>query len=87
MCDFEHIKGHQDKKKRYEDLDLQVKMNVDVDILAVAFHSQNRRSTMHIIQLPVNLVQLYTRKMTVNSHYFWKLRDHATKQPLLDHIK
>jgi hypothetical protein len=34
---FEHIKGHQDKKKNYEDLLLSAKMNVDVDMLAVDF--------------------------------------------------
>eukprot|EP00957_Ditylum_brightwellii_P178868 13624578-Ditylum_brightwellii.AAC.1 len=34
--EFEHVKGHQDKERKYEDLPIPAQMNVDVSILAVA---------------------------------------------------
>eukprot|EP00957_Ditylum_brightwellii_P206279 15347675-Ditylum_brightwellii.AAC.1 len=42
---YEHAKGHQDKDKRYKELLLQAQSNIDVDILAVAFQSQNDKCT------------------------------------------
>eukprot|EP00957_Ditylum_brightwellii_P182132 13876673-Ditylum_brightwellii.AAC.1 len=42
---FEHVKGHQDKVKQYKELPLQAQINVDVDIIAVAFCSQNELCT------------------------------------------
>eukprot|EP00957_Ditylum_brightwellii_P036951 2796951-Ditylum_brightwellii.AAC.1 len=35
--EFEHVKGHQDKDRKYKDLPLPAQMNVNVDILVVAF--------------------------------------------------
>eukprot|EP00957_Ditylum_brightwellii_P057936 4392490-Ditylum_brightwellii.AAC.1 len=34
---FKHIKGHQDKNKKYKDLSLTAKLNVDADLLAVEY--------------------------------------------------
>eukprot|EP00957_Ditylum_brightwellii_P097638 7435985-Ditylum_brightwellii.AAC.1 len=41
--EFEHVKEHQDKDKKYGDLLLPAQLNVNVDILAVAFQSQNTK--------------------------------------------
>eukprot|EP00957_Ditylum_brightwellii_P206191 15347242-Ditylum_brightwellii.AAC.1 len=79
--EFEHVKGHQDKEKKYEDLPLPAQMNVVVDILVVAYLSQNMKSTIHTIHLPINPVQLHTSKTMINSHYFRTLQDQATKRP------
>eukprot|EP00957_Ditylum_brightwellii_P206315 15347801-Ditylum_brightwellii.AAC.1 len=57
--EFKHVKGHKDKDKQYHELSLPTQLNVDVDIIAVAFCSQNEQSTKQRIQLPINPVQLH----------------------------
>eukprot|EP00957_Ditylum_brightwellii_P112863 8605145-Ditylum_brightwellii.AAC.1 len=34
---FTHVKGHQDKDKKYNELSLPTRLNIDVDALAVEF--------------------------------------------------
>eukprot|EP00957_Ditylum_brightwellii_P011703 884183-Ditylum_brightwellii.AAC.1 len=51
---IQHIKGHQDKHKKYNDLSLPAKLNVDVDLLAVEYQTLNKKTTRKVIQLPVN---------------------------------
>eukprot|EP00957_Ditylum_brightwellii_P080960 6158506-Ditylum_brightwellii.AAC.2 len=53
--DFEHVKGHQYKEKKYKDLLLPAQMNVNIDISAVAFQGQNMKSTIHTIHLPIRV--------------------------------
>eukprot|EP00957_Ditylum_brightwellii_P086867 6611689-Ditylum_brightwellii.AAC.1 len=53
---FEHVKGHQDKKKNYEDLLLPAKINVDADMLVVEFQAQNVVSTTTAIRILVDVV-------------------------------
>eukprot|EP00957_Ditylum_brightwellii_P105666 8057890-Ditylum_brightwellii.AAC.1 len=76
---FEHTKGHQDKKKNYDDLPLPAKMNVDADMLAAEFQAQNVVSTTTAIRFPVNVVQLHIKEVAVNSKYFSTLKDTATE--------
>eukprot|EP00957_Ditylum_brightwellii_P178598 13604432-Ditylum_brightwellii.AAC.1 len=83
---FEHIKGHQDKKKKNEELSLPSKLNVDADLLAVEFWASNANSTRKALRLPVNAIQLHTNGVTVNSNYFSKLKYSATEGPLLQYI-
>eukprot|EP00957_Ditylum_brightwellii_P032702 2479032-Ditylum_brightwellii.AAC.1 len=67
---IQHIQGHQDKHKKYDDLSLPAKMNTDADLLAVEYWVLNKKTTRKVIQLPVNTVQLHTNGATVNSNFF-----------------
>eukprot|EP00957_Ditylum_brightwellii_P050235 3809638-Ditylum_brightwellii.AAC.1 len=53
---FKHIKGNQDKHRKYEDLSLPTKLNVDADLLAVEYQSSNTKTTRTAIRPPVNAV-------------------------------
>eukprot|EP00957_Ditylum_brightwellii_P017513 1319757-Ditylum_brightwellii.AAC.1 len=44
--EFKHIKGHQDKDKKYEDLPLIAQLNVNIDILAVGSVGLCNKSTL-----------------------------------------
>eukprot|EP00957_Ditylum_brightwellii_P040243 3044852-Ditylum_brightwellii.AAC.1 len=61
-------------------------MNVDADMLAVEFQAQNVVSTTTAIRLPVNVVQLHVKDVTINSKYFSTLKTTAMEGPLLKYI-
>ena len=83
---FKLIKGHQDKNRKYEDLPLPAKLNVDTDLLAVEYRVSNTKTTRKAIRLPVNAVQIHINGVTVDSNYFLKLKYSATEGPLLRYI-
>eukprot|EP00957_Ditylum_brightwellii_P145907 11110850-Ditylum_brightwellii.AAC.1 len=66
---FTHVKGHQEKDKKYNELPLPVQPNISVDALAVEFHSEYIKSTMWVICLPINATQLNIDNMTVSRKY------------------
>ena len=76
----------EDKKKNYEDLPLPAKINVDANMLAVEFQTQNVVSTTTAIRLLVNVVKLQVKEVTIISKYFSTLKDTATEGPLLKYI-
>eukprot|EP00957_Ditylum_brightwellii_P133581 10184933-Ditylum_brightwellii.AAC.1 len=80
---IQHIQGHQDKHKKYDDFSLPAKLNVDADLLAVKYWASNRKTTRKAIRLPVNAVQLHINGVTVNSNYFLMLKHSATEGSLL----
>eukprot|EP00957_Ditylum_brightwellii_P133939 10213553-Ditylum_brightwellii.AAC.1 len=51
---IQHIQGHQDKHKKYNDLSLPAKLNVDVDLLGVEYWVLHKKTTRKVIRLPVN---------------------------------
>eukprot|EP00957_Ditylum_brightwellii_P090177 6868374-Ditylum_brightwellii.AAC.1 len=61
-------------------------MNVDADMLAVEVQAQNVVSTTTAIRLPVNVVQLHVKEVTINSKYFFILKDTARNGLLLKYI-
>eukprot|EP00957_Ditylum_brightwellii_P177103 13491740-Ditylum_brightwellii.AAC.1 len=52
-----HIHGHQDKHRKYNELSLPAKLNVDADLLAVEYQALNKKTTMRVFRVPVNAVQ------------------------------
>ena len=84
---FEHVKCHQDKDTKYEDLQLLAELNVDVNILAVAFCTHNMKCTKQTIHLPINPVQLHTDETIINNHHFKTEHGYDTKGHFLRHIK
>ena len=56
---FAHIKGHQDKHKRYHELSLPAQLNVDAARLANEFiHDHPDIDYGHVLQMPQAKVQL-----------------------------
>eukprot|EP00957_Ditylum_brightwellii_P086004 6543201-Ditylum_brightwellii.AAC.1 len=49
-----HAHGHQDKHKKYDELSLPAKLNVDADLLAVEYQAPNKKTTRKVLRLPVN---------------------------------
>eukprot|EP00957_Ditylum_brightwellii_P035024 2655560-Ditylum_brightwellii.AAC.1 len=64
LSTFKHTKGHQDKNRKYEDLSLTAKLNVDADPLAIEYWAPNTKTTRKAIRLPINAVQLYINGVT-----------------------
>eukprot|EP00957_Ditylum_brightwellii_P111286 8486532-Ditylum_brightwellii.AAC.1 len=56
---IQQIQGHQDKHKKYDELSLLAKLNVDADLLAVEYWVLNKKTIRKVIRLPVNAVQLH----------------------------
>eukprot|EP00957_Ditylum_brightwellii_P008749 663511-Ditylum_brightwellii.AAC.1 len=83
---IQHIQGHQDKYKKYDDLSLRAKLNVYADLLTVEYWAPNKKTTRKAIRLPDNAVQLHINGVTVNSNKFSKLKNSATEGPLLRYI-
>eukprot|EP00957_Ditylum_brightwellii_P120341 9182722-Ditylum_brightwellii.AAC.1 len=42
---IQHIKGHQDKHKKHDDLSLPAKLNVNADLLVVEYQALNKKTT------------------------------------------
>eukprot|EP00957_Ditylum_brightwellii_P106512 8126487-Ditylum_brightwellii.AAC.1 len=40
---IQHIQGHQDKHKKYDELSLSAKLNVDADLLVVEYRALTRK--------------------------------------------
>ena len=69
---FEHVKCHQDKDTKYEDLQLLAELNVDVNTLAVAFCTHNMKCTKQTIHLPSNYLLLFScLRLIFKLYQFW----------------
>eukprot|EP00957_Ditylum_brightwellii_P187764 14296724-Ditylum_brightwellii.AAC.1 len=54
--------------------------------MALDFQTTRGVLTKKVIQLPSNKAQLHLSEFTITSQYSKALHDHATKQPLWDHL-
>eukprot|EP00957_Ditylum_brightwellii_P091541 6970326-Ditylum_brightwellii.AAC.1 len=54
---IQYIQGHQDKQKKYNDLSLPAKLNVDANLLAVEYQALNKKTTRKVIRLPDNALK------------------------------
>jgi hypothetical protein len=83
----QHVKGHQDDHKNYDDLPLDAQLNCDADHEAV-FHQ-----TIHATYRPVvprihlNTAQLHLAGATINSGYKTAIRNAFSESALLKHIQ
>jgi hypothetical protein len=85
---FQHVKGHQDKKRPYAELPLLAQLNCDADQLANEFITQNPDldySRAH--RLPSNGAQLHLPIGTISNKLSQELRLARTTKPLEDHLK
>eukprot|EP00957_Ditylum_brightwellii_P200334 15273324-Ditylum_brightwellii.AAC.1 len=49
---IQHIQGHRDKYKKYDELSLPAKLHVDADLLSVEYRALNKKTTRKVIRLP-----------------------------------
>eukprot|EP00957_Ditylum_brightwellii_P158170 12039642-Ditylum_brightwellii.AAC.1 len=52
---IQHFQGHQNKHKKFDDLSLPAKLNVDADLSALEYRALNKKTTRKAIRLPVNV--------------------------------
>lgn len=81
---IEHVKGHQDRKIKYDDLSLLAQLNVDADKAAGEFQDQHGKYRPHVIRFPHNHVQLQLTGATITSQYKSSIRYADTGPPLND---
>jgi hypothetical protein len=66
---IDHVKGHQDDDKAYEELSPEAQMNVDADELAGEYIHEHFSPRPQAPMLPTTRCQLILRGTTVTSHY------------------
>eukprot|EP00957_Ditylum_brightwellii_P123776 9435689-Ditylum_brightwellii.AAC.1 len=84
---FQHVKGHQDDVKQYEELELPAQLNIDVDFLAVKYRTTRGMQHNNITRLPINKAQLHTSDTIITSKYYKTLCNHATTKSLIEHLQ
>ena len=78
-----HIKGHQDRKTRYDNLTLLAQLNVDADDMATLYQTSHGRQRPIVLLTDTAKVHLITPEGTVTSRYSTALRFLATYTPLM----
>jgi hypothetical protein len=79
---LQHVKGHQDDKKSYDDLPLDAQLNCDADYEAVYFQTVHANYRPLVPRIPLNLAQLHIDGATINSGYKTAIRN-AYSEPAL----
>ena len=82
-----HIKGHQDRKKKYHALTLRAQLNVDADALATAYQEAHGQALPFVLQFPHAAISLNFPNGTCTSHIPTALRHAESYQPLAQHIR
>jgi hypothetical protein len=84
---LQHIKGHQDRKTRYERLPLLAQLNVDADDLANTYQRTSGHRSPEVLLTDTAGVHVVTPSGCITSNYVNKLRYQATHGPLLKCIQ
>ena len=80
-----HVKSHQDKKTRYEDLPLPAQLNVDADALAEEYEVDHPNTNCSsVLLLPTSGVQLHLSGETVTYNIKARLKTARTYNALRD---
>jgi hypothetical protein len=82
-----HIHGHQDRKKRYQELSLAAQLNVDADALAREYQRLHGKARPIVLQLPHAGASLHFAHGTCTSQIPRALRWAENEQPLAKYIK
>eukprot|EP00957_Ditylum_brightwellii_P036601 2773344-Ditylum_brightwellii.AAC.1 len=86
-AEFQHMKGHQDNVKYYEELNLPAQLNINVDFLAINYRTTRGMQRTKVPRLPNNKAQLHMSDTTITSKYHKNLCNHATTKPLIEHLE
>ena len=85
---FTHVKGHQDRKKPYNELSLSAQLNVDADHIANAYIEENPdKDYSHVPMLPHSGAQLNLLNGTATSRLKQRLRLARTTSLLQTHLQ
>jgi hypothetical protein len=82
-----HIKGHQDRKTRYDNLTLLAQLNVDVDHLAGEYQQQHGRARPQVLMSPHARAHFVQNDVTITSNFSVSLRHHASSAPLMTYMQ
>ena len=64
---IEHVRGHQDDKTAYQDLDLPAQLNVDADELAGGYKYNPDQNPKYVPLIAGSVVALHTKNGTIVS--------------------
>ena len=84
---LQYVKGHQDRDKRYHQLNLLGQLNVDADAVAGNFITEHGSSRPFAIMSPLTRAHLLFQDGTVTGKYAKHLQEEATTKPLRRYIK
>ena len=81
------VKGHQDRRRRYEALSLLAQLNIDADDLATHYQNAHGRALPFALMTPHTAAYLVYPEGTVTAKYTSELRHRATSPALTRYIK
>jgi hypothetical protein len=84
---LEHVKGHQDRDRRFADLPQMAQLNVDADAKAGAYQDAHGVTRPIVLMTPLTRAHLIGPQGTVTGHYAEYLREAATAPPLQEHLQ
>jgi hypothetical protein len=82
-----HIPGHQDRKKRYDELSLPAQLNVDADALAREYQTLYGQARPKVLLFPHAGAHIHTAKGTCTAHIPKMLRCAEHEEPLASYIR
>ncbi|KAI2494762.1 hypothetical protein MHU86_19757 [Fragilaria crotonensis] len=82
-----YVRGHQDRKKRYESLTLMGQLNVNADHEAGIFQDVHGLERPLVLMSPMTRAHLHLPDGTVTGNYDRCLQHEATAKPLLEYIQ
>ena len=85
--ELQHIKGHQDNQKRYEDLELPAQLNVDADKLAGSYTYPDNIAHTHTTIIKGAIVLVHTPDGTINSKFKKHLQKMIQNKTIKKYIK
>jgi hypothetical protein len=86
-CKLAHIKGHQDRKQKYDQLSLRAQLNVDADAMATEYQEQHGQHLPTVLMFPHTSAQLHLQHGTCTSHIPAALRSAETSPQLANYIR
>jgi hypothetical protein len=84
---IQHVKGHQDREKKYHEMDLISQLNVNSDSAAGRFQEIFSAIRPIVHRMPNNSAQLHLPRGTFNSKYKQQIRYADSAPALLDHMR
>jgi hypothetical protein len=84
---FQHVEGHQDKKRPYHALDLLGQLNVDADKQAGNYNLEHGAHRPFVVMMPLTKCHLLLLDGTVTGKYQEVLIYASTTKPLLEYIQ
>ena len=86
-CSLSHIKGHQDRTKKYHKLSLRAQLNVDADALANKYQDEYGQALPNVLMFPHAAVSIQFPHGTCTSHIPAAVRNAENYQPLAQYIR